>query len=91
MTNCDLPRWMTPRQYAECMQLNVVHVRRMCEAGRIPACKATGRWRIDRDKALGIEGGVATEKMDVSELLRDVKKWLADGELLVKRMEVEIG
>ena len=45
----DLPMFMTPAQLAKCTGEHVGSIRRGISAGRIPADKVNGRWRICRD------------------------------------------
>ena len=45
----ELPLFLTPEDLARCTGEHVGSIRRGIKAGRIPADKVNGRWRICRD------------------------------------------
>ncbi len=48
----ELPALLTTEDVADALRVSVVHARRLCAAGKIPATRRGRRWYVPRDDFL---------------------------------------
>lgn len=63
-----MPKFLTPEEYAKELRISPSQVRRLCQAGKIPAVKVGGQWRI----RAGEDRGESQEIKAVTECLESM-------------------